>query len=342
MRVRNPLRSLVRIVLLKAPIEAQLVVTRRCNLSCGYCTEYDHVSELIPLEILECRIDALHRLKFANITLLGGEPLLHPQIADLVAHASAHAQVSITTNGFLLSDGLIRRLNDAGLSNMQVSIDAVHPETSGCIQKTLRSLAPKLERLKRLASFDTHVNIVLCESSREQFEALVHELGDLDLLVSVGLVHDERGMVDVGGSDCLDLWDHLYGSSPSLSFIEYEYGRRLLQGQRPAWKCRAGARYLYVDEYGKAQFCSAQRGRPDKPVLQYTKQDIRLHSDTYKGCEAGCSIFCVYRASQVDNAPLRLSRTMCEMLLRGLLHRAGRSLPQARKAPWSLKKQPSS
>lgn len=53
MRVRNPLRTLVRIVLLKAPIEAQVVVTRRCNLSCGYCTEYDHVSELIPLETLK-------------------------------------------------------------------------------------------------------------------------------------------------------------------------------------------------------------------------------------------------------------------------------------------------
>ena len=139
------------------------------------------------------------------------------------------------------------------------------------------------------------------------------------LFVSVGLVHDERGTLDVGGSDCLDLWEHLFRNSPSLSFIEYEYGRQLLQGQRPAWKCRAGARYLYVDEYGNAQFCSAQRGRPGKPVLQYTQQDIRLHSDTYKGCEAGCSIFCVYRASQVDNAPLRLSRTMCEMLLRGII-----------------------
>jgi len=342
MRVRNPLRSLVRIVLLKAPIEAQVVVTRRCNLSCGYCTEYDHVSELIPLEILKRRIDALHRLKFANITLLGGEPLLHPQIADLVAHANAHAQVSITTNGFLLSDELIQRLNGAGLSNMQVSIDAVHPETSGCVQKTLRSLAPKLERLKRLAIFGTHVNIVLCESSKEQFEALVNELGDLDLFVSVGLVHDERGTLDVGGSDCLDLWEHLFRNSPSLSFVEYEYGRQLLQGQRPAWKCRAGARYLYIDEYGNAQFCSAQRGRPGKPVLQYTQQDIRLHSDTYKGCEAGCSVFCVYRASQVDNAPLRLSRTMCEMLLRGMLHCAGRSLPQARKVPSSLKQQSSS
>jgi hypothetical protein len=74
-------------------------------------------------------------------------------------------------------------------------------------------------------------------------------------------------------------------------------------------------------------------------VLHYTRQDIRQHSRTYKGCEAGCSIFCVYRASQVDNAPLRLSRTMCEVLLGALLYRARRSLPLAHKAPSSLKQQ---
>jgi len=342
MRVKNPLRSVINIVFLKAPIEAQLVVTRRCNLSCGYCTEYDHSSELIPLDVLKRRIDALHHLTFTNITLLGGEPLLHPQIAEVVAYANSRAQVSITTNGFLLSDELIQRLNEAGLSNMQVSIDTIYPEASGCIQKNLRSLAPKLERLKRLADFDAHVNVVLCESSKEQFEALLYELGELGFFVSVGLVHEENGMVDVGGHDCLDLWENLIPSSPSISYIEYEYGRLLLQGLRPMWKCRAGARYLYVDEFGNAQFCSSQRGRPGKPAVQYTHQDVRLYSGTYKGCEAGCSIFCVYRASQLDNAPFALLGALFEMLVQGLLFRAKRFLPDVRKAPPSLEQPVSS
>jgi len=314
MRVKNPLCSLVKILFLKAPIEAQLIVTRRCNLSCGYCTEYDHVSELIPLEILKNRIDALHRLQVANITLLGGEPLLHPQTAEIVAYADAHAQAAITTNGFLLSDKLIERLNDAGLSNMQVSIDTLYPDTSGYIQKSLRSVAPKLERLKRLARFDVHVNIVLCKSSKDQFTALFHELGKFGFLVSVNLVHNERGTVEVNGSDYLDLWEHFFRQGTPVSLIEYEYGNQLLQGQRPVWQCRAGARYLYVDEFGYAQFCSAQRGRLNKPIMQYTREDIGQHSGTHKGCEAGCSIFCAYRVSQVDNAPLRLSKAMFEML----------------------------
>jgi MoaA/NifB/PqqE/SkfB family radical SAM enzyme len=327
MRIKNPLRSLVKILFLKAPIEAQLIVTRRCNLSCGYCTEYDHCSELVPFEILKSRIDALHRLQVTNITLLGGEPLLHPQIAEVVAYADSHAQAAMTTNGFLLSEKLIERLNDAGLSNMQISIDTLRPDTSGYIQKSIRSVAPKLERLKRLARFDVHVNVVLCQMSKDQFTALLSELGKLGFLVSVGLVHNEKGMVEIGGSDYLDLWEQFFGKGRPMSFIEYDYGKQLLQGQRPVWQCRAGARYLYVDEFGNVQFCSAQRGRLDKPIEHYTHKDIRRHSGTYKGCEAGCSLLCVYRSSQVDNAPLSAAKATVQMLRRGVLFRRS-ELPQ--------------
>src|SRR5215217_9339181 len=68
------------------PIHAQVVVTRRCNLSCGYCYEYDKVSKPVPPEVLKARIDELKRLKTVFVTLNGGEPLLHPQITDLVRY----------------------------------------------------------------------------------------------------------------------------------------------------------------------------------------------------------------------------------------------------------------
>jgi MoaA/NifB/PqqE/SkfB family radical SAM enzyme len=306
MRIRHPLRAVAR-ALLRAPIEAQLIVTRRCNLSCGYCSEFDDFSPPIPLEVLKERIDALHRLRVINIALLGGEPLLHPQIGEVVEYAGRHAEVSLTTNGFLISDAIIDRLNRAGLGNLQVSIDRLTPDATGYIQKCLKTVAPKLRRLKERAVFDVHVTMVLCEQSKVDFRATLGELKALGLPVSVNLIHDEHGTVAVGGVEYLRLWDehHLEGR-PFLS-IEYDYGRQLLQGERPQWQCRAGARFLYVDEFGKVQFCSAQRGRLGKPVTEYRARDLRTHSATYKGCETGCSLLCVYRDSQLDNAPLRLA-----------------------------------
>src|ERR1041384_3206582 len=70
------------------PVLAQIVVTRRCNLSCGYCYEYDKVSKPVPFEELKARIDALKRLKTVFITLKGGEPVLHPQIAEVVRYVA--------------------------------------------------------------------------------------------------------------------------------------------------------------------------------------------------------------------------------------------------------------
>ncbi|MEE8200029.1 MAG: hypothetical protein V3R29_02585, partial [Candidatus Acidoferrales bacterium] len=62
MQLKSPHRAITRVLLFNAPIDAQLIVTRRCNLSCGYCTEYDDSSEPVPLDDLRRRIDALHRL----------------------------------------------------------------------------------------------------------------------------------------------------------------------------------------------------------------------------------------------------------------------------------------
>ena len=148
MRVKQPLRSAVNLLFFKSPLEAQLIVTRRCNLSCGYCSEFDNHSQPVPLELLKERIDAIHRLRVVNTSLLGGEPLMHPDIVEIVAYANRKNQVSITTNGFLLKEKLIKQLNEAGLSNLQISIDALDADPANYIQKSLKKLLPKLEILR--------------------------------------------------------------------------------------------------------------------------------------------------------------------------------------------------
>ena len=83
---------------------AQVVVTRRCNLSCGYCNEYDDFSAPVPLADLVARVDHLARLKTASITFTGGEPLLHPDLDEVIRAARRHGMiVTMITNGFRLT-----------------------------------------------------------------------------------------------------------------------------------------------------------------------------------------------------------------------------------------------
>jgi MoaA/NifB/PqqE/SkfB family radical SAM enzyme len=329
MRIKNPLRALRRLLYDRSPIEAQLIVTRRCNLSCGYCTEYDGDSPEIPLEVLKGRINALHHLGVLNIALLGGEPLLHSRIADVVAYANRKAQVSITTNGFLISDQLIDNLNAAGLANMQVSIDALGVDPCWYIQKTLKPLLPKLKRLAERAAFDVHLNVVLCEETREQFEKMSAELRRFPFWMSMNLLHDGQGKVKVGGPAFEAVWNRHFEGGRALSYLEREYGRRLLRGERPLWRCRAGARFLYIDEGGRVQYCSAQRGRLDKPLADYTKADLQRESRNAKGCEEGCAMLCVYRTSLLDNAPITLVRSFLEGVRKGVLGRPAPEGPDA-------------
>lgn len=317
MRVRRPLRSLVRLLVRKSPIEAQLIVTRRCNLSCGYCTEYDDHSPEVPYDVLRERIDALHRLGVLNIAMLGGEPLLHSRIADVIAYANRRAQVSVTTNGFLVSDRMIDELNRAGLANMQVSIDAVRPDPTGYLQKTLKPLKPKLDRLAARAAFDVHCTVVLAPGNHDGVRELLGELARYPFRVSLNILHDANGRAAAYGPEMEAVWNDHYASGRAFSYLEEDYGRRLLRGERPEWRCLAGARFLYVDEHGDVQFCSAQIGRLGKPIVEYTAADLDAHRHGAKGCEPGCAILCTYRDSLLENAPWRAVTSMARALRAG-------------------------
>jgi MoaA/NifB/PqqE/SkfB family radical SAM enzyme len=110
---------------------AQLVITDDCNLSCGYCNEYIPGAPPVPLATLQQRIDKLEALGVLVYDLLGGEPLLHPDLAALIRHMKARGQhhniVVLITNGFLLTPKKVAALNDAGLDTMQISVDSIEP-----------------------------------------------------------------------------------------------------------------------------------------------------------------------------------------------------------------------
>src|SRR3954464_3616848 len=99
---------------LYGPFLAQLVVVRRCNLSCTYCNEFDEESEPVPTEVLKARIDKLKELGTFSLEFTGGEPMLHPEIAELIRYARSKSfhKVMMISNAYLLNEKKVRALND--------------------------------------------------------------------------------------------------------------------------------------------------------------------------------------------------------------------------------------
>ncbi len=285
------------------PLLAQVVVTRRCNLSCGYCNEYDNFSPPVPLQDLLAWVDHLAALRTASITFTGGEPLLHPDLDQAIRAARRHGMiVTMITNGFRLSRNWIERLNDAGLQGMQISIDNLRPDDVS--MKSLASVEGKLELLSKHARFKVNVNSVLGVTNErtQDVVTVARTAAKYGLQHSVGVLHDHAGMLKSLSAEQLRAYAQVTRISPSIvhSLNYWLFQKNLMHGQTNDWKCRAGARYLYVAEDGKVHWCSQQRGYPGIPLLDYTREHIRREYHAEKTCSPTCTLSCVHQMSMFD------------------------------------------
>ena len=285
------------------PLLAQVVVTRRCNLACGYCNEYDDHSAPVPLADLIARIDRLAKLKTASITLTGGEPLLHPDLDRVVAAARAHGMiVTMITNGFRLTRDWIERLNAADLQGMQISIDNLKPDDVS--MKSLHSVEGKLALLQEHARFKVNVNSVLgiSDERTEDVVTVAKTAAKYGLQHSVGVLHDHTGLLKPLSPLQLRAYEQVTKISPSIvhTLNYWLFQKNLMHGQSNDWKCRAGARYLYVTEDGRVHWCSQQRGTPGIPLLDYSRDDIKREYHTEKSCSPTCTLSCVHQMSMFD------------------------------------------
>src|SRR5579862_5397797 len=190
------------------PILAHIIPIRRCNLSCEYCNEYDDFSKPVPLDVMKGRIDHLARLKTSAVTLSGGEPLLHPELDDIIAHMRTHPIISgMITNGYLLTAERIQRLNRAGLDHLQISIDNVMPDEVS--KKSLKVLDKKLQLLAEHADFHVNINSVVGGGIANPNDALTVSERALGLGFSstIGIIHDGSGQLKPLGEAERAVWD---------------------------------------------------------------------------------------------------------------------------------------
>ena len=286
----------------RKPMLAHLVVSRYCNLECAYCSEYDKVSKPVPLTDLIARIDALARLGTQIVTLTGGEPLTHPDHDAVIRRIRHHGMIATTiTNGFLLTAKKIAGMNAAGLQEMQISIDGVKPDDIS--KKTLKSLAGKLKLLSRHAQFHVNINSVLGISEERTHDALevAESAKSLGFSHTVGVLHDAEGTLAPLSASQRAVYDQLMGKRSIAHRINYlMFQKNLMAGKPNAWKCRAGARYLYICEDGLVHYCSQQRGTPGIALLDYGRKEIETEYNRVKDCAPFCTVSCVHQASFLD------------------------------------------
>jgi MoaA/NifB/PqqE/SkfB family radical SAM enzyme len=286
----------------KHPVLVHIIPMRRCNLDCGYCNEYDDVSKPVPLAEMKARLDILAGMGTSVITISGGEPLLHPELEEVIRHIRRRGMIAgMITNGFLLSRERIQQLNAAGLEHLQISIDNVTPDETS--KKSLKTLDVRLEWLAELAVFQVNINSVLGSGVKNPEDALTiaHRAVELGFTSTVGIIHDHNGQLKPLGAREAEIFEEIMtlGKRSFSRFNDFQH--IVARWREHEWRCRSGSRYLYICEEGLVHWCSQQRGYPGIPLGEYTAEMRQREYHTKKFCAPRCTVSCVQQVAMVDN-----------------------------------------
>lgn len=295
----------------RKPWAAHLYVTDRCNLDCHYCNEFDNSVPHPPLEDLTRYLDKIRELGCLRLGLQGGEPLSHPDIVEIVAHARrlGFEWISMSTNAFLLTRPMLQELGDAGLDALQISVDRMTPIAS--TRKSLKTVQHKLAWFED-SPIRLQVAGVLFQDSLDEAREVIDACLAQGVRVHCRVVHDdlvnERRLREDSAigrmRELLDYQEGLKrrGEKIHTSWRLLDYQKDMLDGIPTEWSCVAGYKYFFVSARGQFWLCS--QVRTEKHILDMTPDDL-LEYDAPKACQQGCGVYCTVDMSLAVSDPVR-------------------------------------
>jgi len=199
------------------PATANLAVTSKCQCDCVHCS-YDLFKNTerpsLSTDELKKVVGESLALGVNLIIFVGGEPLLNPDIYELIDCVDKDKAIaSMFTNGLLLTGENCRKLSDAGLHCLYVSIDSPRPE----VHNNLRKIDGLYDRTMEGAARARENGILTGLSTYATSETLAG--GEVEELINIA--HDQ-GFHEITIFDCIPSGKYLKKTGMMLSRKEKE------------------------------------------------------------------------------------------------------------------------
>ncbi len=320
-RLRKPISStLKKLRLLRAwtsryPVWCAWQVTYRCNYHCGFCHYWRDPMGAQPEQTVEQFEEGSRRLaSFGSllVSLAGGEPLLRPDLPDIVRAVARWHLTFVTTNGSLMTRELAEELFAAGAWGVSVSLDYAearkHDKARGTKQAHERAVAALevLGKVRRRPWQRVNLMCVLLHDNLDQIEELIRLAERLGVWFMLQPYSDRKT-----GSDH---FRHSNGPvSPKLLALKREHPAfisnplflanfdRYFNGGVP--DCRAGQAFFNIDSGGDISICVEERHRPVANLYRHSPRRIieglqaARAENTCTACWYNCrgEVECLYR-----------------------------------------------
>lgn len=242
---------------LKRPIhDLRVSVTDRCNFRCNYCMprsvfnaqhKFLQRRELLSFEEITRMARLLSALGVRKLRLTGGEPLLRRSIEKLIAQLSALAAIddlSMTTNGVLLSAEMAEKIKAAGIQRLNLSLDSLDEKTFALITDTAVPVGRVLAGIQaaRDVGLPVKINMVVKRGCNEKdILPMVHYCREHDLTLRF------IEYMDVGSTNG---W-RLEQVVPAAEIVERINRVLPVEPVAPSYRGEVARRWRYQDGHGE-------------------------------------------------------------------------------------------
>ncbi len=166
--------------------EAQIYLTRRCNLRCNYCKlTKTHLREL-SLEGWKKGYDNLKKIGIKTVKLLGGEPTIKKWLPELISYSNKTGIKTALLSNSMFSEKMAERLADAGLFGYFASVDSLK-ELKADTDSSRKSLNGflMLKKLRGLGIPLLAANVVIHSFNMKEITEIVKHLSDEGFYVNL-------------------------------------------------------------------------------------------------------------------------------------------------------------
>ena len=276
------------------PLLVQIELTEACNLRCRFC--YNSQKPRYNKNVYRM-MDTLADQGVMQLTLTGGEPLMHPDFFNILKYAvKKFPNVMILSNGVLMTEENVMRISDSGVMSVSISIhgtEDVHDALT-FVQGSYADSMRAIEKYLEVGRVPVASNFVLNASNKSVLEKTANRFHDMGLqfmtitrFVPVGIgksAHD----LEISRADMIDAMFFADRFMKEFEYPNIEFAEAVPHCIVPpqleylANTCSYGYDRFYVDVEGNMMVCGLSRIPLGGNILKRKIIDIKRDSRVYK------------------------------------------------------------